>query len=480
VGVALGALNLVILFPLVFKDNTDYFGLIQLILSYSILFGTFISFGSPQAIIKFYPLMGSRDREKLFFVFSILVFTVGFTLFILSILWSNIPVVFSDSKLFLDYWKFIPIIAIGHALFEMFSSVSFLQNRTVFPTFLKEVIRKLSITTLLLLYWLGLVNLSSFLLIYTVFIFAQVIILVSTISFNYDAEKARSKDKTIKNDKRIIVSYSISISLMSISLVLSNRLDTFIVGKYLSLESVGLYALAYFVSSLINVPLKSLQIVIRPIISENIAIGDYKYIDKVFRKSSVNLAVIGSLMWVFLFFSSDLLFYLLDFEYYDNNLGLLVRILSFGVLLRASMGPTGIFITLSRYHFLNLAFFSLGIGFTYILSIILIPWYELMGVAIAVTLSLVFMDLLRVIFIHIWYHITAISMNTVKAIILAVLIVVICSRLQTDDFDMNRTIFITILASSLYFFVVYFLKISTEYNRLIVRFTNELRRKVHR
>ena len=283
VGVALGAINLVLLFPVVFKDNTDYFGLIQLILSYSILFGTFISFGSPQSIIKFYPLMESRDRERFFLKFSVMVFVVGFILYVISSLWPNLPVLLSDSELFLEYWKFIPIIAIGHALFEMYSSVSFLENRTAFPTFLKEVIRKLSITVLLLLYWFELVNLFSFIIIYTVLLFVQVTILISTVSFNYDAANASPKEKIVKINRRTVVSYSISISLMSVTLVLSNRIDTFIIGKYLSLESVGLYALAYFVSTLINVPLKSLQIVLRPIISKNIAIGDYKKIEEVFR-----------------------------------------------------------------------------------------------------------------------------------------------------------------------------------------------------
>ena len=115
-----------------------------------------------------------------------------------------------------------------------------------------------------------------------------------------------------------------------------------------------------------------------------------------------------------------------------------MKILSFGVLIRASMGPTGIFITLSKFHFSNLAFFSMGIALTYILSVYFVPRYEMVGAAIAVSISLVVMDLVRVIFIHLMFHILTISRDTIKSIGLAVIIVVICSKLLTDSFDSVR------------------------------------------
>ena len=47
IGMAIGAINTVIIYPNVFNDYPEHFGLIQIIVAYAILIATFSSLGIP-------------------------------------------------------------------------------------------------------------------------------------------------------------------------------------------------------------------------------------------------------------------------------------------------------------------------------------------------------------------------------------------------------------------------------------------------
>ena len=42
VGIIIGAINTILIFPHVFESNPEYWGLIQILISYSVIFSTFL------------------------------------------------------------------------------------------------------------------------------------------------------------------------------------------------------------------------------------------------------------------------------------------------------------------------------------------------------------------------------------------------------------------------------------------------------
>jgi O-antigen/teichoic acid export membrane protein len=55
IGMFLGAINTVIIYPNAFKDNPEYFGLIQIILAYAVIISTLTNFGIPKTFLRFFP-----------------------------------------------------------------------------------------------------------------------------------------------------------------------------------------------------------------------------------------------------------------------------------------------------------------------------------------------------------------------------------------------------------------------------------------
>ena len=75
IGMAIGAINTVIIYPNVFNDCPEHLGLIQIIIAYAIVIATFSSLGMPKAFIKFFPSI--KQKGQLYF-FSLLIPLLGF------------------------------------------------------------------------------------------------------------------------------------------------------------------------------------------------------------------------------------------------------------------------------------------------------------------------------------------------------------------------------------------------------------------
>ena len=81
-GMTIGAINTVLIYPNVFNDQPEHWGLIQLIVAYGLVLSTFTSFGIPKVLLKFFP--SYRDKSKLL-TYSLLIPSLGFKSFFLCV-----------------------------------------------------------------------------------------------------------------------------------------------------------------------------------------------------------------------------------------------------------------------------------------------------------------------------------------------------------------------------------------------------------
>jgi len=66
IGMAIGAINTVIIYPNVFHEYPEHFGLIQIIIAYAIVLSTFSSLGIPKTFIRFFPAI--KQKGQLYFL----------------------------------------------------------------------------------------------------------------------------------------------------------------------------------------------------------------------------------------------------------------------------------------------------------------------------------------------------------------------------------------------------------------------------
>ena len=66
IGMAIGAINTVIIYPNVFNDYPEHFGLIQILVAYAIVVSTFTTLGIPKLFVRFFPAI--TEKGQLYFL----------------------------------------------------------------------------------------------------------------------------------------------------------------------------------------------------------------------------------------------------------------------------------------------------------------------------------------------------------------------------------------------------------------------------
>ena len=61
-GIVIGAINTILIFPYVFESNPEYWGLLQILVSYSLIFSTFSHLGSPHIMLRYFPKANNKSE----------------------------------------------------------------------------------------------------------------------------------------------------------------------------------------------------------------------------------------------------------------------------------------------------------------------------------------------------------------------------------------------------------------------------------
>ena len=162
-GMAIGAINTVFIYPYAFEDNPEYFGLIQVIIAYSILFAI-TTVGVPKVFLRFFPEI--KSKSQLYF-FSLITPLIGLAALLLYFLFKEqLFSIINASDLLKDNFFYIIILVFFIGFFDVLTAISrsFLDSTT--PVFINEVFLKIYSMSMLFLYWFGFLSFDNFLKIY--------------------------------------------------------------------------------------------------------------------------------------------------------------------------------------------------------------------------------------------------------------------------------------------------------------------------
>ena len=81
IGMGIGAINTVLIYPNVFNNQPEHWGLIQILIAYAFVISTFSQLGVPKTYMRFFPSI--QDKGQLLF-FGIILSVAGFVLSLLG------------------------------------------------------------------------------------------------------------------------------------------------------------------------------------------------------------------------------------------------------------------------------------------------------------------------------------------------------------------------------------------------------------
>lgn len=434
-GMFLGAVSTVFVYPNVFNDQPDHWGLIQLIVAYSFIISTFSNFGVPKTFIRFFPIIENKSK---FYFFSFFLITIGYLLFlILALFFEDWFFKFiSASPLLIDKFYLIYFMVLIISIYELFVSISRSNLNSTLPTFLNEAFLKSYSLIVLILHGLKILNFDQFLFFYVGgYLIKLIIIFISQLN-----SKSINLIFSLRGIKITeLIQFGLFVIVGGASAVLVSRLDMVMIGKFMGLKHVAFYSVAFYVGNAIRVPGRAVVAISAPIVSKAWKNNDLKLIKDIYYKSSINQLIIGGIFFVCVWLSVDDIFSLLPEKFSGGRL--VVFFIGLSQLFNVAMGVNGAIILNSKYYRFDLYANLFLLAVTFLSNYLFIPdsspFKELgivgiNGAAFATALSIFLFNFIKFVFIYVKVKLHPFDIKTLYSILLLLFVYYVVDSLSLD------------------------------------------------
>jgi O-antigen/teichoic acid export membrane protein len=240
------------------------------------------------------------------------------------------------------------------------------------------------------------------------------------------------------------------------------------IGELKAIENVAYYGVAIYIASVIGVPARSMHQITNPITAKLLNDNDNDGLNELYKKSSLNLFIIGGLIFLLIVLNINQLYELIP-EKFSGGL-LVVFIVGIAKLADNIIGNNNAILFNSDYYKVVLVLGVLLAITTVILNLILIPKFGINGAAFATFISIVAYNVSKLIFVYSKFNMSPFTSNTGKTL---VLILVLIALFYFWDFTFHPILNIALksmLIGLSYVTVVYSLTLSEDISKILNRF----------
>ena len=483
VGIAIGFLTT--FFILTAYLTQEEIGLSRVLIDAAILFSSFAQLGTGSSIIRFFPFF--KDEEKKhhgFFFWTLVVPLVGFLVFLVvaKLLQNTIIQTFSkNSELFVTYYRFVFPLALFMLYQGVFEANANVLMRIVVPKFVREVGVRVCLLIIYLLYgYWHVINLDGLVIGFCITYFIAAVVdffylfTLGKISFKPDF---KIFTKPLLKD---IGFYTLFLLLNAITVNVMPMLNTFFLSAGMGLAFTGIYAIANYIATVVEVPNRSLNAIVQPEISESFKNKDLAHANKLCKSVSLHLMLSSALIFFFIWINLDALFMLLpNGEQYEVGKSVVI-ILGITKIIGSTLFVSSSALNYSKYYYWTLLFTIILTCSAILLNVLLIPKIGMDGAAMSQLISYTIYYLLLLILVKSKLDINILSLAHIKVVIILIGLILLnylCQsfigsvfyRLPWSD---KVAFFTESIVRSLFLLVVsvivcYKLKISDEINNLI-------------
>ena len=400
IGVVLGFIITALLFPRVF--STEEVGLLRVLVSYSTLFAMFAGMGLNTVTVKLFPYFRSKDQKHHGFLgLSLLISMVGFVI-AASVYLLIRPAILDDvdgkSELFVTYYYYVVPLIFFTLLFNVFDTYYRVLYNAVKGIIVKEVIQRLSILAVILLYFFEFISFHQTVVLYTLALITPSILLFASLVKN---KRLALKpdfsfiDKPLRKEMLSVGFYGM---VASYSGVLVMNIDVLMVNDILGLSAAGIYTVTFFFGMLILVPLRTMGKISSVVIADAWKHNDLETIRSIYKKSSLSLSVFGVLLFIGIWANIDNVFIIIKDDYLPGKM--VIFYIGLASLLDVALGISPHIIVNSK-HYRYLSFFLIGFAVLLVsTNLLFIPKYGIVGAALASLLSKFVFNFVKYVFLY--------------------------------------------------------------------------------
>lgn len=389
-GVALAFFLNLFIFPLCF--DTKEVGLLRVLAELGVLVSSFASLGIQSSIFKFFPYFQNKENGHNGFLTLIsLVPLVGITAFILLFYIFEdtlINIYKDDSPLFASYSYLIIPIALGMMFVTIFETYSSANLRIVVPKILKEILLRVIVISTAVLYLYGNVTFNLFAWIYVlIYILVALLLLVYLKQLGQlHFSKIRFTEKGLLKNMVVFNGYLL---LSGLGSLLVNYLDIFMIAASPNGDANnGIYLTAVLMTSMIELPGRSLGQISAPIVAEHLKNNNTEEVDKLYKSSSIAQLSVACLLFTLLWSNIDNIYDIMPNGDKFAPAKYCLLFVGIGQLFNMVTSLNGVILGLSKHYkfgvyvILGTGIISLGVNY------MLIPKLGILGASIAKAINI--------------------------------------------------------------------------------------------
>jgi O-antigen/teichoic acid export membrane protein len=424
VGVVIGIFNILILYNQYMTQ--EQLGLYaSTLLTFPVIYMSFALLGVPSVAVRFHSRFQDDHSRRQLFTFIIITPLIGLTAFaLLYLLFKPLYLKFyldHSPMLVRYYYVFIPL-TVGMVYLLALESYSRINLRIAVPSLIREVGLRLANSLLVILFGFKIITFDTMVNLtvvsYAVAIVAMLIYLRIQKRLYTSLDFGFIKHPAFKEMYR----YGLWVLLGGASAALLPHIEKVLLPAFEGgLGSTAIFDIASRIALVISIPRNAIVMISAPIISQAYAKNDIPHIDTIYKKSSLNLFIIGTFLFLGIWCNIDAIFSLIPkSDIYSQGKWVVLMV---GVSRIADM-MTGLnteILTNSRFYRYDIVFMLFFTVLILAASQFLIPLYGYNGAAAAALLATVTYNVVKLFFIKSKMDIQPFTIGTLKVLLLAAL-----------------------------------------------------------
>ena len=462
IGFAIGGISTIFLFPSILGKT--YYGLSNYILSCANVIMPLFAIGMQNTLVKFYSQYKTEKEQNQFLSFSVL-FPLVLTIPILLLglfFYDEISVfVTKKNPIVKEFIYLIPFIGLCMAYFEIFYAWARVHMHSVFGNFIKEVgLRLFSLVALVAMYF-GWITAIDF-----VYLTAGIYFVALLITMVY-AFRVKKPDfqLSIPHNVKGILEYTFYIILSGSVANLLLDGDKIMLNQYMDIGNIAFYSVATYIALVISVPSRAMHQIVYPITAKLMHENKYDELNDLYKKTSVNLQIVGGFVMLCIFVNIDQLYEMLPKDYAGGIW--IVFIIGLSKYFDLILGNNNAIIFNSKYYRMVLFLGLMLVFFTIVLNMIFIPLYGITGSAIATLLSITIYSVAKLMFVVKRMHLYPFTIQTVYSIVITAVLFVLFYFWKFPFHPIIGIVLKSILVTVLYVYINYKFSISKEINEVL-------------
>lgn len=486
-GVALGAINTLFIYPLLPKE---ILGLFQYLLSAALIITPFLQLGMQNVAVRFFPEFRDESKRHQGFLLILLIPSIiWFALFSVLILLLKGPIqgLLKSQEVNPLAIQFILYI-LPLAFFITINSIliQYIKNflRIVIPTLLDNVWIKIVTGATALFFAFQFTDVSGYvlgnILGYAVVTLGLLIYARWLGQLHLQPDFSKLKNYVLLRDIRVFAFYAI---IGSIGASLMTYIDRFMITVLLGekgLGETGIFTIVAYIGTTIDTPRKSLEKITQPIVTEALLKEDWAEVGRLYQRSSINLLVFGLLIFLGVWLNLDSLFDLMPSGDQYRPYKVIVLFLGIASLVDMVTSINNQIIGFSKYFrfsfYVVLTLAGLNVVFNYLF--IKTFGFGIFGAALATFVSIIIYNLIKLGFI--WQKFNRMqpfSWATLWIILVGTGVYSLVIFIPNVGHPMLTIVYKSILISILYAVPIWYFQLAPDLNALVINLLQKAKQR---